>query len=268
MTSDILSRYFPGITNEQEQNLLELFRSLEKIVGVFYAIIVEEKGSYKFGYISESAQMLTGHPLSKFSYHDGFSFFYSITPPQYRMLILEQEAYHWKRARHQRFDTLKPFVVEIEGAIEHIDQTISPLLLIGVILEFTNHSLPKFAINAWLLRDVMPENQMLVSKMETEKVLRNIQQVYTEMPNHFYGRADGDYPIRLTYPLYGCADITKQEYRVLKVLADGYSTKEIGDKLSISINTVETHRRHLLQKFKAINIAEMIKKATKLFWLE
>ena len=46
------------------------------------------------------------------------------------------------------------------------------------------------------------------------------------------------------------------------------------NKLELQLNTfhakypVETHRRHLLQKFKAANIAEMIKLATKLFWLE
>lgn len=105
-------------------------------------------------------------------------------------------------------------------------------------------------------------------KMETESILRDIQKMHREISIRSSPKVDVGYPIRLSYPRYHDVEITKQEYRVLKLLADGLSTKEIGDKLFISIYTVETHRRHLLQKFKAANIAEMIKMATKLFWFE
>jgi Response regulator containing a CheY-like receiver domain and an HTH DNA-binding domain len=62
--------------------------------------------------------------------------------------------------------------------------------------------------------------------------------------------------------------ITQRECEVLRLLANGNSTQEISKQLNISINTIETHRRHLLEKFEAKNVAELIKKASKVFWLE
>jgi len=64
----------------------------------------------------------------------------------------------------------------------------------------------------------------------------------------------------------GVSRLTKKEIQVLKFVAEGFSSKMIADKLSISINTVESHRRHLLEKLNAKNSMELIKCAFKLFW--
>jgi two-component system response regulator NreC len=55
---------------------------------------------------------------------------------------------------------------------------------------------------------------------------------------------------------------------VLELLSKGFSTKEIADILGISFHTTEGYRKNLLQKFEAKNSAELIKKASKVFWLE
>jgi two-component system response regulator NreC len=60
--------------------------------------------------------------------------------------------------------------------------------------------------------------------------------------------------------------LTDREKQVLKLIAEGFSTKMISGQLKISINTVETHRRHLLEKLNAKNSMELIRKAFKLFW--
>ncbi len=60
--------------------------------------------------------------------------------------------------------------------------------------------------------------------------------------------------------------LTDREKEVLKLIAEGFSTKMISSQLKISINTVETHRRHLLEKLNAKNSMELIRKAFKLFW--
>lgn len=62
--------------------------------------------------------------------------------------------------------------------------------------------------------------------------------------------------------------ITYREREVLALLAKGLSTKEIAENLKLSIHTTETHRKKLLTKFEAKNSAELIKKASKVFWLE
>jgi len=65
----------------------------------------------------------------------------------------------------------------------------------------------------------------------------------------------------------GIDQLTKREKEVLKLIGEGLSTKRIADKLFISINTVETHRRHLLEKLNVKNSMELIKKTAKAFWL-
>jgi DNA-binding CsgD family transcriptional regulator len=46
------------------------------------------------------------------------------------------------------------------------------------------------------------------------------------------------------------------------------SSKEIALNLDISHNTVETHRKNMFAKLKVNNVAELIKKASKLYWLQ
>jgi len=61
--------------------------------------------------------------------------------------------------------------------------------------------------------------------------------------------------------------LTKREKEVLKLIGKGLSSKQISAMLFISLNTVETHRRHLLQKLEVKNSMELIKEASKSFWL-
>ncbi|MCH2215574.1 MAG: response regulator transcription factor [Flavobacteriales bacterium] len=53
--------------------------------------------------------------------------------------------------------------------------------------------------------------------------------------------------------------ITKREKEVLKLITDEFTTKEISEKLFISVATVETHRLHLLHKLNAKNTAGLVK---------
>ena len=58
--------------------------------------------------------------------------------------------------------------------------------------------------------------------------------------------------------------ITRREQEVLELIADGLTTQEIANKLFVSATTVETHRKNLLAKLDAKNVASMIKVAAKL----
>lgn len=57
--------------------------------------------------------------------------------------------------------------------------------------------------------------------------------------------------------------LTKREIEILKLIAQGLSNKEIGEKLFISHRTVDTHRTHLLDKLQVKNIAGLIRFAMK-----
>ena len=52
--------------------------------------------------------------------------------------------------------------------------------------------------------------------------------------------------------------LSEREREVLQLVAEGRSTKEIADLLSISVATVETHRAHILQKLDLKNTAGIV----------
>lgn len=58
--------------------------------------------------------------------------------------------------------------------------------------------------------------------------------------------------------------ITRREKEVLLLIAEGLTNAEIAEKLFISVPTVNTHRKSLLEKFEVKNTAMLIAKATKL----
>ena len=58
--------------------------------------------------------------------------------------------------------------------------------------------------------------------------------------------------------------LSQREIQILKLVKDGYLSKEISDKLAISIHTVNTHRQRLLEKLGANNSMEAVVFASKL----
>ena len=63
----------------------------------------------------------------------------------------------------------------------------------------------------------------------------------------------------------GFVHVTKREFEVLKMVANGFSTREIAGNLYISHHTVISHRKSLIIKFKARNTAELVKEACKIY---
>ena len=58
-------------------------------------------------------------------------------------------------------------------------------------------------------------------------------------------------------------DLTEREVEILKLVAEGYSNKEIGERLFISHRTVDTHRTNLMKKMDVHNVAGLIRIALK-----
>jgi len=55
--------------------------------------------------------------------------------------------------------------------------------------------------------------------------------------------------------------LTEREIEVLQLIAQEFSNGEIAEKLFISIRTVDTHRRNLLEKLQVKNTAGLVKYA-------
>ncbi|RYF76905.1 MAG: response regulator transcription factor, partial [Cytophagaceae bacterium] len=59
------------------------------------------------------------------------------------------------------------------------------------------------------------------------------------------------------------SSLTERELDVLRLIANELPTHQIAEKLYISVPTVETHRRHLMQKLGVKSVVGMIKFAMK-----
>ncbi|MEW5718363.1 MAG: response regulator transcription factor [Chloroflexota bacterium] len=55
--------------------------------------------------------------------------------------------------------------------------------------------------------------------------------------------------------------LTEREIQVLRLVAEGLSSREIAERLSISVKTVDTHRANIMDKVGAHNAAELTKYA-------
>lgn len=55
--------------------------------------------------------------------------------------------------------------------------------------------------------------------------------------------------------------LTAREREVLQQLAEGNTTKEMADSMSVSVKTIETHRRNIMEKLNLHSVAELTKYA-------
>ncbi len=58
--------------------------------------------------------------------------------------------------------------------------------------------------------------------------------------------------------------LTQREKEILRLVGQGLSSQEIADKLVLSVNTVQTHRMHIMEKLDLHSRAELIKFAVRL----
>jgi len=55
--------------------------------------------------------------------------------------------------------------------------------------------------------------------------------------------------------------LTKREKEIIKQIAEELSNQQIADKLNISLRTVETHRRNIMQKLNVKNAVSLVRYA-------
>lgn len=55
------------------------------------------------------------------------------------------------------------------------------------------------------------------------------------------------------------AELTEREIEIIKLVSEGFSNKQIGEKLFISHRTVDTHRTNLMNKIEVHNVAGIVK---------
>lgn len=56
-------------------------------------------------------------------------------------------------------------------------------------------------------------------------------------------------------------ELTAREQEILELIWAGYKNKEIGQRLKISVKTVEAHRSNMMKKLRVSNTAQLLKTA-------
>ncbi len=112
----------------------------------------------------------------------------------------------------------------------------------------------KNGVNGYVLKMADPEELLLA----ITTVLKGRQYFSEELVLEFAVDKDENHAKKVT-----SAKLTLRELEILRLVGKEMSTNEIADKLFISVPTVETHRRNLMQKIGAKSVVGMVLFAVK-----
>ena len=59
----------------------------------------------------------------------------------------------------------------------------------------------------------------------------------------------------------GVTSLTDREQEILQLIWNGLKNREIGNRLKISVKTVEAHRANMMKKLRVSNAAQLLKAA-------
>jgi DNA-binding NarL/FixJ family response regulator len=65
----------------------------------------------------------------------------------------------------------------------------------------------------------------------------------------------------LTPPPHKNRSVTSREKGILELIWAGFKNKEIGQRLKISVKTVEAHRANMMKRMRVSNTAQLLKTA-------
>lgn len=219
---------------------------LEGIPHTFY--ILFWLYTHDFLFVSKSITSVLGYPISKFQKH-GLIFFQTITP-QHLIKPIYDSLHNQARTIEKAPDYIAaPFTFEVEAAVLNATGEEVPVKYQSVILDARpTDPVSHLLFCSWIDTKSVNERELAEVVSNVKSGLEKIHELY---------KSDNPEKFRL-FALRN--KITDREKEVAALLSAGLSTKEISDKLDISFNTVESHRKNLLSKFDARNTAELIHK--------
>jgi two-component system response regulator NreC len=86
-----------------------------------------------------------------------------------------------------------------------------------------------------------------------------------QMINGYLGR---DKPASHQQNLINPEQLTEREIEILQLVAEGYTNKEVAEKLVISVKTVETHKAHIAEKLGGKSRVEWMRYVRQKGWLK
>lgn len=99
----------------------------------------------------------------------------------------------------------------------------------------------------------------LLKNTTKEKLIEVINDLYNKNEKYYYSQAIDFQDILIKKNI-----LSPREKEIVIAIGKGYSSSEISNKLCISINTVETHRKNIFFKLNVTNTAQLVSIAIKL----
>jgi DNA-binding NarL/FixJ family response regulator len=99
---------------------------------------------------------------------------------------------------------------------------------------------------------------------ELELAIRAIARGETYLSPAVSRHVVGEYMRRVGSTPIGLDQLTPRQREILRLIAQGHTTKEIAQQLAISVKTVETHRAQLMERLDIYDIARLVRYAIRL----
>lgn len=114
----------------------------------------------------------------------------------------------------------------------------------------------RFGACGYLLKDAAPE--------ELEMAITSVMEGNTYLSPAVSHCVVADY-VRHNNVNQGCSEqLTSRQREIWQLIAEGCTTKEIAQKLSVSVKTVETHRTQLMKKLGVHDLATLVRLAVRI----
>jgi len=189
-------------------------------------------------FISKKYESILGFNI-KDADEEGVEYFNRNIHPDDIILLTEAGCYFMEMGFSLPVDKIKEFKVMTDYRMRKADGTFVRVLEQHSVLEFDQRG------NAWLalsLLDISPDQDL-------EKPAQS----------RLFNFKTGEL---FQFPPPGMvlqdSLLTRREKEILELLATGLISKQIADKLCISVNTVNTHRQRIIEKLEVTNTAEAI----------
>lgn len=169
-----------------------------------------------------------------------------------------QEA--WKRALELKPDVILMDITMPRKSGLEVTQHLQNTLPETRILILTMHEGDEFffrtlqaGASGYVLKGASPDELLTAIRAVHEGGVYLYPTMAAKLMNDYLSRPASE---QATYD-----DLTPREREVLTLIAEGLTSREIAEELTISVNTVQTHRQNVMEKLDLHNKSELIKYA-------
>jgi DNA-binding CsgD family transcriptional regulator len=230
-----------GFTGANRADLLEKYNAVIKNINGFFAICDYTTGQYK--YVSENIKSHLGYEVTGYSSIELTHFVASIIHEKHIVFLL-----------NILFPVVLKYFKENATAGTGTDYRFSWSAKLKNI----------YSKYEWYLIDTtimdVNENGFPLSTLITCTNINQFKKGEFVYYNILKKNSDGVYKIMLEGTENNELDpyqLTPREIQIINLIGQGYLNKQIADRLFITINTVQTHRKNILKKTRCQGTAEL-----------